>query len=65
MLMPVCGAQFLRIKVRGRRRLHLAQAQTALGQWLLTHEAGVIEDAKFKRREALADLAAAVSKGTK
>ncbi|KAL1641789.1 hypothetical protein SLS58_005828 [Diplodia intermedia] len=28
-------------------------------------DAGVIEDAKFKRREALADLAAAVSKGTK
>lgn len=28
-------------------------------------DAGVIEDAKFKRREALADLAAAVGKSTK
>jgi len=29
---------------------------------ILTKPAGVIEDAKFKRREALADLAKAVSK---
>lgn len=33
--------------------------------WLIMTQTGVIEDARYKRKEALADLANAVAKGSR